>query len=320
MPFGPRAASLEADASPASPLEPPPSPESAAPRAEVPPPSAEDFWGEQSAAIQSALRAPVVGEDVDRGSPGAAAIQSALRAPAVGEDVDGGSPGAAAIQSALRAPAVGEDADGGSPGAAAIQSALRAPAVGEDADRGSAGAAAIRPGRVDRRAVAGIAAVMAIAAVAVIALASSAFGPGGTPERAPGSKAGLAAVLSGGVSSVFRLDLRRVHVARVATAKARRTPHRPPAPKPDHKIARPRVTLPLRSSVPVVSAPAPAYHPPTTDTSYSTGAGGTDTHADTPPATRSSPPRSASQPVASRATVSATGESGALGPIQSPNG
>ena len=44
VPFGPRAASVEED-------EPPPS-------SEDPPPSPADFWGEQSAALQSALEAP----------------------------------------------------------------------------------------------------------------------------------------------------------------------------------------------------------------------------------------------------------------------
>ena len=270
MPFGPRAAPRQGDAPPASPDAPPspdahpPSPDAPprslgalppsvdAPRSlDAPPPSAEDFWGEHSAAVQSALQAPAVHEDVDSGS--------------------GSTP-------------------------------------------------AIRSRRVDRRAVAGVAAVLAIAAVAAIVVASSAFAPGGTPERATGSKVGFAAVLSGGVSSILRLDLRRIHVARGTAAKVRRAPHRPPSPRPDHKTVRRRVTPPVLSSTQVVSAPAPAYHPPTTDTSYATSAGSTDTHADTPPATRSISPRSASRPVASRATVSATGESGALGPIQSPNG
>ena len=270
MPFGPRAAPRQGDAPPASPDAPPspdahpPSPDAPprslgalppsvdAPRSlDAPPPSAEDFWGEHSAAVQSALQAPAVHENVDGDS--------------------GRTP-------------------------------------------------AIRPRRVDRRAVAGVAAVLAIAAVAAIVVASSAFAPGGTPERATGSKVGFAAVLSGGVSSILRLDLGRIHVARGTAAEVRRAPHRPPSPRPDHKTVRRRVTPPVRSSTQVVSAPAPAYHPPTTDTSYATSAGSTDTHADTPPATRSISPRSASRPVASRATVSATGESGALGPIQSPNG
>jgi hypothetical protein len=263
VPFGPRATpdSPEADVPPASPAG--------------PPTSADDFWGEHSAAVQSALQVP----------------------------------------------AVHEDAGGGS----ADTPALRPGGVDR---RALAGAAAIRPGRLDRRVLAGAAAVLTIAAaLALIAVAGSPFSPGSTPRPVAGSKISFADVLSGGFSSVFRLDLQRVHAARVATATVRRTPHRTPAQPPDHKAAGPRLAPSVHPSTPAVSEPTPAtlassnsYHPTTIDTSDATHAGGTDTSSETPPATKSAPPSSVSRPVASRATVSATGESGALGPIQSPNG
>jgi hypothetical protein len=285
VPFGPRAASTEVEAPSAGSDGPPPAdlgktppssgggpcsesaPQSpvAAPQSQYAPlsldapPSAEDFWGEHSAAVQSALQAPAV-------PPGANAAEAAVPA--------------------------------------------------------------IHPRRVARRTLASGAAVLAVAvAVAVIALVSSPSGPGRAPQGAAGSRVGFAAVLSGGVSSILRLDLQRIHVPRVATAKAPRPPHRQSSPTPAHQPARPRPTSSVRSSTPVVSDTAPttvassnSYHPTTIDTSAAANAGGTDTHAAIPPATRSAQPRSPSQPVASRATVSATGESGALGPIQSPNG
>jgi hypothetical protein len=237
IPFGPRAASIEADEAP--------------PSSEDPLPSPADFWGEQSAAIQSAVQAPA------------------------------------------------------------------APEGGID---GSLGAHAIRVARVDRRAVAGCAAVVAIVAVLVGALVSSSPGPRGAPHPAGASNIGFAAVLSAGVSRILRLDLGRVDAARVAPTTVRHTPHRESAPKRPHRTARPRPTQSVHIAPHVVAATTPSYRRVSTYTSDATNAGGTDTHSETPPATRSAPAQSPSRPVASRATVPATGESGALGPIQSPNG
>jgi len=234
VPFGPRSASVEGH-------EPPPNPEDR-------PPSPADFWGEQSAAIQSALEAPA--------APG----------------------------------------------------------------YGRAGSGGPRTIRVDRRALLGVAAVLATAAVTVVALVLSSPGPHGASQPGGGSKVGFAAVLSGGVSSVLRLDLGRIDGTRVAASKVQHTRHRESAPKSAHRTAHPRPTQSVRMAPHVVSETTPTYHPRTTYTSDAANAGGTDTHSETPPATRPAPAQSPSRPVASRATAAATGESGALGPISSPNG
>jgi hypothetical protein len=203
---------------------------------------------------------------------------------------------------------------------AAIQSAVQAPAIPYDADEGAAAAHPVQLRRIDRRAAAGVATIVALVAVAVAALVLSSFGHGAAPQPAGSSKAGFAAVLSGGVSSILRLDLARIDAARVASSKVRRAPHRQAAPKPHHKSARSRPAQSVRISPHVVvSQTTTAFHPPPSYTSDATSAGGTDTQSETPPATQPAPQQSASR-VASRATVHATGESGALGPIQSPNG
>jgi hypothetical protein len=203
---------------------------------------------------------------------------------------------------------------------AAIQSAVQAPAVPDDAHEGPAGAHRVQPRRIDRRAAAGVAAIVTLAAAAVAALVLSSFGQRAAPEPAGSSKAGFAAVLSGGVSSILRLDLARIDAARITPSKVRRSPHRESAPKPPHKSARPPRPQAVRSSPHVVSETTPAYHPPPSYTSNATNSASTDTRSENLPATRPAPQQSPSQPVASRATVHATGESGALGPIQSPNG
>jgi hypothetical protein len=203
---------------------------------------------------------------------------------------------------------------------AEIQSALQAPALPDDDDDGLTGAHRVRVRRIDRRAAAGVAAIIAIAAATVAALGFSSSGRAGAPPRAISSKVGFAAVLSGGVSSILRLDLARIDTARVAPFAARRAPHRESAPKPTHKRDRPRRAQSVHISAQVVSKTTPAYQPAPSYTSDATNAGGTDTHSETAPATRTAPPRSPSRHVPSRATVAATGESGALGPIQSPNG
>lgn len=189
---------------------------------------------------------------------------------------------------------------------AELQSALRGPAVREDPDDGPDAAPAIRFGHVDRRAMTGVAAVLMIAAATVVALVANSLGPGGAPKPLGGSKIGFATVFSGGISSISQLDLGQTAVARVATPKIRRTRHES-APKRSQKHARPRPRPSVSASPRIVSYAATASR-------------GTETRSETPPATTSAPPRSASRPVASRATVSATGQSGALGPIQSPNG
>jgi hypothetical protein len=195
---------------------------------------------------------------------------------------------------------------------AAIQSAVQAPPTRDD-PAGSDGGI-----RIDRRALAAAAAVLAVAAaVTMIALVSSSVGPGAASQSASGSKLGFAAVLSDAVSSVMQQH--------VGASVAAAGPRHKSAAKQSHKRARPRPKLAVRSprhlvrrTAPVVPASSSSYHPATVDTSAT--AGSTDTHPETSPATRPAPPQSQSRPVASRATVHATGQSGVLGPISSPNG
>jgi hypothetical protein len=239
VPFGPRASSRTAEE----------------PAADEPPPSAEDFWGERSAAIHSALQGPAV------------------------------------------------------------------PAHGND---GSLGAQSIHRRRVDRRAVASAATGLAIAVLTVVALIASSLGGDAPPRPVSEAKAGFAAVFSGGVSSILRLNLGWIDTARLGAATAWRANHHPSARKPDHKNARPRVTPAVRfsSRIVIVSPPATAagsrsYHRTSTGATNVTSS---NAHVDTEPATRSDSPSRVSRPVSSGATISPTGESGALGPVQSPNG
>jgi hypothetical protein len=206
---------------------------------------------------------------------------------------------------------------------AAIHSPLQAPLDPADADGGTAGARVSNLGRVDRRAVAAVAASLLAAAVTVIALVSTALGPGEASQHAGGAKVGFATVFSGGVASILRLDLSRIASARPLAPKVRRAPHRQSARRRTHK-ARPKPTAAARSSVPeratatpATAAGSSAYQPSNTD---ATTVDSSNTQVDTQPVTRPAPPPTASQAVSSRATVSPTGESGALGPVQSPNG
>ena len=191
---------------------------------------------------------------------------------------------------------------------------------------------AIRLRSANRRAVAAATAGLAAAAVIFVAGVST-FGAGATPQRAGGSKAGVAAVLSGGVSRILQLGLARIDASlghegarvaiRSAPSTARRAPHRQQAAKPHHTSPRgPSTGSPHPRSFEVdaaTTAPSSTYRPAGAGTYDATSAVRTSTPTDTPPA-RPAPPRSASQSLPSRATVSSTGESGALGPIHSPNG
>ena len=231
VPFGPRAASQRADGAL-------PSDES--------PPSAEDFWGERSAAIHDALQAP---------------------------------------------------AD----------------------DAAAVGAARTRPPRrslrgLDRR-ILGVAASLAVAVVVLLAVSSSFSGPS---RPAGGSKAGVAAVFGSGVSRLMQLGLAKLDISvprnlasQVDSRGARRTPHRASAPRTLRSAPKSshRQVAQLHSARPVSIDTSPVvanYEAPT--------------HVDTTPTSRPVQPPFPSRPDASPATVSATGESGALGPIQSPNG
>lgn len=230
-------------------------PSAASDRATEPPPSAEDFWGERSAAIHDALQAP------------------------------------------------------------------------PDPVVASAGARARR--RIRTRPLAAAVGGLAVAVLLIIAVVSTFSGAGRASHPATGSKVGVAAVFGGGVSRLLQLGLAKLEVkvpqakvrhagqSRTTSAKARRAPHRAPASRPHRR------THPQLSSTPAVSIDT-AHATTTTARTYAARSHVDTTpatsHFDTTPTYRSAPPSPPSRPAASQATVSSTGESGALGPIQSPNG
>jgi hypothetical protein len=290
VPFGPRAGSRAPD-------EPPSTDDPAAPTAD------------QLTVIEltAADAAPTAGELT------VAELTAADAAPPSAEDFWGER--SMAVHGALQAPAGWAPADS-------------APADQNATLRGRIGVRAIRPRRFDRRAVALATAGLAACAVAVIAVVSI-FAASAAPQPAGGSKAGVAAVLSGGVSRIFQLGLARIETsvghegaavaARSTAPRARRTPHHVRAPKPMHKAPRSPSHPALTEVARTTTAPSSAYRPAAIGTDDATSEVRTTTPTDIPPA-RSAPPRSVSQPLPSRATVSSTGQSGALGPIHSPNG
>lgn len=250
VPFGPRTTSLELEAAP---------------------PSAEDFWGERSAAFHDALEAPA-----DRG---------------------GGA----------STPA----------GAAPAHNGRRVFAF-----------------RASHWPAAAVAVVgLAVAALSAISLVSSFTGHSGTRQPAVASKVSMAAVLSGGIPRMLELGLARIKRsdggASLAMANGTRSnpraPHRAPPPKRSPSPSQPHHNLSVRSSPPVATHASPpattssiTYHPAGNGTYDTANGGGVSTPA--APVYRSAPSHSASRSAPSRATVSPTGQSGALGPIRSPNG
>jgi hypothetical protein len=158
---------------------------------------------------------------------------------------------------------------------------------------------------------------LAVAAAAVVWVMSGVLGPSGSAPHAAGTaKLNMAAVLSNGVSRTLQRGLALVGASagRSQTPPAAR--HRVPAVR---RIARPR----------------PVFKP-VHETAHSQLAATANSAPPAPPTVvRSSPPTtvqtyapeivSGSRPTVHRSTssaasVSPTGESGALGPIQSPNG
>jgi len=200
--------------------------------------------------------------------------------------------------------------------AASIHDALEAPA---DGARLAFGAQIRR--RFDRRPRATAVGGVAIAVLVVIGILSSVSGPSATRRPAGESKVGVATVFGSGVSRLLHLGLanldasvprnlgRRAASETTQRPTVRRGPHRAPAPRIAAHRAHPQV-----SSTPPVSV----------DTAHDATAGSSTyaatSHVDTAPTYRSAPPPPPSRPATSPATVSPTGESGALGPIQSPNG
>jgi hypothetical protein len=200
-------------------------------------------------------------------------------------------------------------------GSAEIHDAVRAPADGWTELAQPRG---LRLGR--RHAVAAVAIGLAIVAATIVL--SGGFGVSGSSHRAlGGSKVSVAAVLSSGVSRILKLGLPQIDVkashprARiVARARARAgTPARA-------RLVRraPRLEEAVRNRTPVrsVQAVSTDVAPPAPVSTYRPSEAVTHTETSSSTGTHSSPVRSTS----SSAPVSATGESGALGPIQSPNG
>lgn len=246
IPFGPRAAPGGAGRMVPSDDSALPSDDSALASDECPP-SAEDFWGERSAAIHNAVQAPA-------DDPGA-----------------------------VRATDIGRP-----------RRSLRA---------------------LDRRIVAAAAVSLVLAAVALLAISSSFSGHS---RPAGGSKVGVAAVFGSGVSRLMQLGLATLDISvprnlrpHADSRPARQKPHRPSAPRTRRSVPKTnhRQLPQLRSARPV-----------SIDTSHATASYDAASNVDTTPSYRSVPPPQPSRPAASPAAVSPTGESGALGPIQSPNG
>jgi hypothetical protein len=195
--------------------------------------------------------------------------------------------------------------------AGGLHDALEAPAG--DRGPGSAGngssSPAVAPTPVvhrsgRRRAVVAGAAAIVVAAAIGVALTIGSF-DASTPATPGTAKAQVASVLSDGMNRILSLDLPlieprpdRAHsvAARHTLTVARRTSHPRYLSEPVHYTpARPTNKAP--PSYPSVEA-APAQVAPPTDTNS----------------------RPASSSSASSAPVTPTGQSGALGPIQSPNG
>jgi hypothetical protein len=195
--------------------------------------------------------------------------------------------------------------------AGGLHDALEAPAE----DRGSASAGDGSPSPIVaatpqvqrsglRRAVVAAAAAIAVAAAVGVALTIASL-DAGAPATPGATKAQVASVLAAGMNRILNLELPlteprhvRAHAvaARHKVVLARRTSHPHYVSEPVHYSPSPPITK-APPSYPSVEA-APAQAAPTTETN-------------------SRPVSSSSAP---SAPVTATGQSGALGPIQSPNG
>jgi hypothetical protein len=202
---------------------------------------------------------------------------------------------------------------------AAIHGALQAPAEDKAELRAGAsdGLAAPRP----RRAIAGfgarrVAAVTGLAAAiaAVAVLATGVLGSSGSAPRTAGTaRLNVAAVLSNGVSRTLQRGLalldasagrsRRSPTTRHRASTVRRTPRSRPVFKRVHETAHSHPIATASSASPAVARSSPPI--------------GAHTYT---PTTRSDSSPTVHPARSSAATVSPTGESGALGPIASPNG
>ncbi len=201
---------------------------------------------------------------------------------------------------------------------AAIHDAVQAPADdGVEVPAGGSEDAVTPPrgrifGRLGGRRVAAVTALV-VAAVASASLALSLLAPSGSPPRdAHAARLDVGAVLSYGVARTLQhgLALLDASTGRVyppppeqRAPAIRRTPRSRQVFKRVHETAHPHPIASASSAAhAIVSSP-----PPTSVQTY--------THA-----TDSGAGRTAPQSRSSAASVSPTGQSGALGPIQSPNG
>jgi hypothetical protein len=181
--------------------------------------------------------------------------------------------------------------------AAAIHSVVQAPEDEPAEDRPAGESAKFRVGR--RRLAA--AAVLGVAAATALVILLS-----GSPNHAaPGARLNIAAIVSSGVSKILQVGPPRIvpHITPPRTVKHVR--HHSPRPKaPPPRAEHHSSTASTYASHASAPSPQPTYHPSLS-----------------PPAprivTRSHQARSTSS---SGATVTPTGQNGALGPVQSPNG
>jgi hypothetical protein len=184
--------------------------------------------------------------------------------------------------------------------AAAIHSVVQAPT--DEPPLEPPATAPLKPRVVRRR-------LAAAALVGIAAAAALAFLLGGSPNHVTRNAPwNFAAIVSSGVSRILKLGPPQI-VARATSPPTvkhvrHRAPHHkaPPRRAEHHSSPRPASTYVAHASPP--PRPQPTYHP-----SVSTPA----------PRIVTSPHRASSR-TSSGATVSPTGQNGALGPVQSPNG
>ena len=167
-----------------------------------------------------------------------------------------------------------------------------------------------------RRVFVAVAAALALATASSFALAMGDIA-GSPPSRGvDATRVQMASALSDGLTRIFGLDLPLIEPRSVSAHRAdarrgagshRHPPHLRSASEPVHYVPRPHTTIPSTQ----VTAYTARVTPPSQSSSTTTE------NSSEPASTKSTPePRS----TAASAPVSATGEAGALGPIQSPNG
>ena len=211
---------------------------------------------------------------------------------------------------------------------ASIHDALQAPADDEAGVPGAAAgvpAPARIPARGRRRFA--VAASLALAAVTFVVVVVGLSGP--SSREAGGPRVNMAAVLSSSLSRILESGLAHLDVKAASThaavdqhrARPARSAQRArPVIKRVYDTVRyqasPPVTYPVSASADASAAPAvTTIHQPTLSAA-STGT----TETTSPPTRPAAPPASVHAARSSPAAVSPTGQSGALGPIQSPNG